>query len=43
VPFDAIIEEIKDQYLADERVWVVGFSGGKDSTLRLRRNLLTHT
>ena len=34
----AIIEELKDQYMeADKncRPWIVGFSGGKDSTVLL--------
>lgn len=33
-----IIKEIKDQYLFDEnkRPWIVGFSGGKDSTMLLQ-------
>ena len=34
--FERILDEIADQYLADERVWVVGFSGGKDSTTLLQ-------
>lgn len=34
--FKRITEEIAEQYLADERVWVVGFSGGKDSTTLLQ-------
>jgi len=33
---DFIKEEIKDQYLADERPWIIGFSGGKDSTAVLQ-------
>lgn len=36
MPFKAIIAEIQEQYLADDRVWVVGFSGGKDSTTLLQ-------
>lgn len=28
--------EIKNQYLADERPWIIGFSGGKDSTTLLQ-------
>lgn len=30
-----ILEEIKDQYFADDNKipWIVGFSGGKDSTM----------
>jgi DNA sulfur modification protein DndC len=33
-----IISEIKDQYLSDEplRPWIIGFSGGKDSTALLQ-------
>lgn len=31
-----IVEEIKDQYLADDRPWIVGFSGGKDSSMLLQ-------
>ena len=27
-----IIETVKSTYLADKRPWVVGYSGGKDST-----------
>lgn len=37
--FSYIISEISDQYLYDEnteRPWIVGFSGGKDSTLLLQ-------
>jgi DNA sulfur modification protein DndC len=34
--FDLITDEIAAQYEADERVWVVGFSGGKDSTTLLQ-------
>lgn len=30
--FDQTKEEIKKVYLSDERPWVIGFSGGKDST-----------
>jgi DNA sulfur modification protein DndC len=36
MPFKAIIAEIQEQYQADDRVWVVGFSGGKDSTTLLQ-------
>ena len=32
----SIIEDIKNQYLSDKRPWVVGFSGGKDSTCTLQ-------
>ncbi len=31
-----IIAEIKTQYLADDTPWIVGFSGGKDSTTLLQ-------
>ena len=31
-----IIAEIKEQYLADDTPWIVGFSGGKDSTTLLK-------
>jgi DNA sulfur modification protein DndC len=31
-----IIAEIKEQYLADSTPWIVGFSGGKDSTTLLQ-------
>lgn len=36
VSFKAITAEIVDQYLSDERPWIVGFSGGKDSTTLLQ-------
>lgn len=36
LPYKAIIAEIQEQYQADDRVWVVGFSGGKDSTTLLQ-------
>ena len=35
---EAIIEELKDQYLEEDRYtrpWIIGFSGGKDSTVLL--------
>ena len=35
---ETIIEELKDQYLEDDRYtrpWIIGFSGGKDSTVLL--------
>ena len=35
---NAIIEELKDQYLEEDRYtrpWIIGFSGGKDSTVLL--------
>jgi DNA sulfur modification protein DndC len=31
-----ITNEIIEQYLADERPWIIGFSGGKDSTTLLQ-------
>jgi DNA sulfur modification protein DndC len=31
-----IIDEIKDQYLLDDRPWIIGFSGGKDSSVVLQ-------
>jgi len=31
-----IIAEIKEQYVADDTPWIVGFSGGKDSTTLLQ-------
>lgn len=31
-----IKEEIKDQYLLDDKPWIIGFSGGKDSTALLQ-------
>ncbi|MFQ5639554.1 MAG: DNA phosphorothioation system sulfurtransferase DndC [bacterium] len=33
---DQIIDEIREQYLEDSTPWVVGFSGGKDSTTVLQ-------
>jgi DNA sulfur modification protein DndC len=33
---DGIYEEIRETYLADERPWVIGYSGGKDSTTALQ-------
>jgi DNA sulfur modification protein DndC len=32
IPTIDLIIEIQDLYLEDERPWVIGFSGGKDST-----------
>ena len=29
---DELIEEIKFVYQSDDRPWVIGYSGGKDST-----------
>lgn len=34
--FDFIKDEIIDQYLLDDRPWIIGFSGGKDSTALLQ-------
>ena len=31
-----ILNEIKDQYLLDNRPWIIGYSGGKDSTMLLQ-------
>ena len=31
-----IYEEIRDVYQSDDRPWVVGYSGGKDSTTSLQ-------
>lgn len=28
----ALTEEIRDLYLADQVPWIIGYSGGKDST-----------
>ncbi|HYX29323.1 MAG TPA: DNA phosphorothioation system sulfurtransferase DndC [Pyrinomonadaceae bacterium] len=36
MPFEAISNEILEQYQADDRPWIVGFSGGKDSTTLLQ-------
>lgn len=33
---EALIEEIQDIYLADQIPWIVGYSGGKDSTAALQ-------
>ena len=36
---DYIISELEDQYLMDDdslRPWIIGFSGGKDSTALLQ-------
>lgn len=35
-PFEEIVEEIRDLYQADTIPWVVGYSGGKDSTACLQ-------
>ncbi len=34
--FDATKARIKEQYMADQRPWVIAYSGGKDSTLLLQ-------
>lgn len=36
LPIHAISKEIIEQYKADDRPWIVGFSGGKDSTTLLQ-------
>lgn len=36
VLIEQIVSEIKDQYLSDDIPWIVGFSGGKDSTTLLQ-------
>lgn len=33
---DGLMETIRDLYLADDIPWVVGYSGGKDSTATLQ-------
>lgn len=33
---DYLLDEIEAQYLEDDRPWIVGFSGGKDSTMLLQ-------
>ena len=35
-PLKNLIGEVRDLYLEDERPWVLGFSGGKDSTAVLQ-------
>jgi DNA sulfur modification protein DndC len=35
-PVSVILQEIKDLYLSDSMPWVVGYSGGKDSTASLQ-------
>lgn len=35
-PLQALYEEVRTLYLADKRPWVLGFSGGKDSTCALQ-------
>jgi DNA sulfur modification protein DndC len=34
--FEFIINQLADQYLKDDLPWIIGFSGGKDSTLMLQ-------
>lgn len=34
--YEQTLEEIRQVYLADQRPWVIGFSGGKDSTATLQ-------
>ena len=31
-----LYEEIRDLYLSDDRPWIIGYSGGKDSTTALQ-------
>lgn len=33
---ESVKEEIKEQYLSDNTPWVIGYSGGKDSTALLQ-------
>ena len=40
-PLSQLIAEIQDLYLQDQRPWVIGFSGGKDSTTIL--SLIYHS
>src|SRR4051812_46346605 len=35
-PFEATLTEIRELYLSDARPWVIGYSGGKDSTTALQ-------
>lgn len=35
-PLDTFCEEVREVYLSDNRPWVVGYSGGKDSTATLQ-------
>lgn len=30
--YEDLLEEIRYVYLSDERPWIIGYSGGKDST-----------
>ena len=36
VSIAAVVERIREIYLADSRPWVIGYSGGKDSTCALQ-------
>ena len=31
-PLSELVREIQDLYCSDNRSWIIGFSGGKDST-----------
>lgn len=35
-PFEAIVKEIRELYLSDAIPWIIGYSGGKDSTACLQ-------
>lgn len=35
-PLKSFYDEVREVYLADERPWVIGYSGGKDSTATLQ-------
>ena len=32
----AVLDQVREIYLADSRPWVIGYSGGKDSTCALQ-------
>ena len=36
IPFEKIVEEIRELYQSDSIPWIVGYSGGKDSTASLQ-------
>ena len=36
---DELLEEIKYVYQSDKRPWVIGYSGGKDSTTVVMRSV----
>jgi DNA sulfur modification protein DndC len=36
IDYSLIYKDIKSQYLEDEMPWIIGFSGGKDSTTVLQ-------